>query len=70
MALLTALQMVLMMVMHLVHLTEIWLAQLTVKLKETSLACLRDHSMVMQMAQTMEMRSGHLMEMSWVYLKD
>ena len=41
-ALLTALQMVPMMVMHLVHLTEIWLAQLTVKLKELSLDGLLD----------------------------
>ena len=69
-ALLTALQMVLMMVMYLVYLTEIWLAQLKAKLKELSLACLRDHSMVMQMAHLMAIHSGHLMEMSWVYLKD
>ena len=62
MALLTAMQMVPMMVMYLVHLTEIWLAQLKAKLKELSLACLRDHSMVMQMAHLMEIHSGNLLE--------
>ena len=69
-AVLSARQMVLMTETYLESTSELSWANQTVKPKAINLACLRDNSMVIQMVESMERRSGHSKEMSWAELSE